>query len=162
VARVDRREEAHVGVTEVGHRVGRHVGDALAEHQVEHEQVVRHLALEAERLREVGRRGERARVAGQGDVERQVAAVNGARGRVAEQLPRPELLEEPAGHHSASRNGYVNEVGAPSKAGNRAFLTAFATQAPVGPFLSVDTSDTLPDGSTVNRAVTVPWYCSTE
>ena len=55
VARVDRPREQHPRVAEVGHRVVRDVDHGLAEDHVEREQVVDHLALEAEAARELAR-----------------------------------------------------------------------------------------------------------
>ncbi len=94
VARIDRAQEAAIRIAEIGDRVERDVGDGLAEHDVEHEQVVDRRARIADRIGErVGRLRRKAR-AEQRVVERDVAGRHGARRRVADGLAEPEVLEE--------------------------------------------------------------------
>ena len=73
VARIDRREEAHVGVAEVGDRVERDVGHGLAEGDVEDEQVVDRAVAVARGARERLGAVQRIARAGERDVERAVA-----------------------------------------------------------------------------------------
>ena len=107
VARKDRRAEATVRVTQVGDGVERDVRHRLAEHDVEHQQVVDRRPLEPERARELvgGMKGEAA--AGEADIERDVALRHGARRRVPDLLAEPEILEEVAGIglHAAIASG---------------------------------------------------------
>ena len=97
VAGIDRLEKAAGGVAEIGDRVERDVGDRLAEHDVEGEQVV------DRRLRIADRAGEglgalhgEARPV-ERRIKRDVAGRERARRRVAERLAEAEVLEEPAG-----------------------------------------------------------------
>ena len=97
VAGIDRREELHAGVAEIGDRIERDVRHGLAEHDVEHQQIVDRRARIADRLGEgVGRLHREAR-AEQPVVERDVARRDGARRRVADGLAEAEILEEIAG-----------------------------------------------------------------
>ena len=83
VAGEDGRQEADIGVAEVGGGVEGDIGHGAAEDHVEDEHVVHDLALEAERARELAGAVERAAVAGDGDVHRHVALGDGARARRA-------------------------------------------------------------------------------
>ena len=106
VAGPDRRAERAIGIAQVGDRVQRDVRHRLAEHRVEHQQVVERRARETDGLRKGVRRLHGEAAAGERGVERRVALGQRARRGVPDLLPDAEILEEVAGvrlGHGASR-----------------------------------------------------------
>src|SRR3546814_86249 len=96
VAGIDRRQEAAVGIAEVGDRVQRDIRHRLAEHHVEGEQVVHRRRRQAAGPGENFRRLQREAGTVERGVERLVAGRHGARRGVADDLAKAEVLEEVA------------------------------------------------------------------
>ena len=112
VARIDRREEAAIGIAEIGDRIERDVRHGLAEHDVEDQQIVDRRARIADRLGEgVGGLDGEARAVERG-VERDVAGRDRARRGVRMAWPRrksskklPGLVLVMAGSRCSPRHG---------------------------------------------------------
>ena len=96
VARIDRLQEAAIGVAEIGDGVERDVGHGLAEHDMEREQVVDWPCGVADRASEGFRALRREARAIKRRIERGVAVAQRARRRMADRLAEAKILEEPA------------------------------------------------------------------
>ena len=97
VAGIDRYAPAKFGIAEVGDRVQRDVGHGLADHDMEHHQIVERRARQAERARkDIGRVDGEARAV-KPDIQCRIGLGQRARRGVADLLPDPEILEEVAG-----------------------------------------------------------------
>ena len=94
VAGIDRREKAAIGITEIGDRIQRDIRHGLAEHDMEHQQVVDRRARIADRFRKGIRRLNREARAEQPVIDRDIAGRDGARRGMADGLADPEILEK--------------------------------------------------------------------
>src|SRR5262249_13361888 len=97
VARIDRLEEAEVGVAEVGNCIEGNVRHRLAEHHMEDEEIVDRRMRKAEGARELVGGLHREAGAIERVVERDVADRDGARRRVLNPLAETKVLKEIAG-----------------------------------------------------------------
>ena len=97
VARIDRGQEPAGRIAKIGHRVDRDIRHGLAEHGVEHQEVINRGAWVADRLREGVRGLHRKARPVEPVVERDVAGRDGPRRGVPDQRPDAKVLEEVAG-----------------------------------------------------------------
>ncbi len=97
IARIDGLAEITAGIAEIGDGVERNVGHGLAEHDVEHQQIVDRRARIADRFGERVRRLHREPRAEQAGVKRDVADRDGARRGVADHLADAEIFKTIAG-----------------------------------------------------------------
>src|ERR1700685_3536581 len=97
MGRVNRRAEATIGVAEIGDRIERYVGDGLAEHDMEDQQIVDRRPRITESLGEGVRPRHGEPPAEQSGIERDVAGGDRARGGVADDLADAEIFKKIAG-----------------------------------------------------------------
>ena len=99
---IDGGEKAAGGIAEIGHRIDRNIGHGLAEHDVEHQQIIDRRLRIADGAGKFIRGLHRKPSAIECGIERDIAAGHAARGCMGDHIAQPEILEK------ASRSGFGN------------------------------------------------------